>query len=275
MSATPPFFRHVRAVIFDWAGTLVDFGSFAPTQIFVDAFASFGIEVSLAQASGPMGLSKRHHIQTLLADPAIQAQWQARFGQSSTEADIDALYAHFMPLQIAKVGHYSQPIPGAVALLASLRAGGLRLGSCSGYPREVMAVLLPLAREAGVVLDHVVAGDDLPAGGRPGGFMALANVLALQVPDVRTCIKVDDTVPGIEEGRNAGMWSVAVTLSGAPAGWTRAAFDAADAAGRATVRERVAPSLWAAGAHYLVDTVADLPAVLVDIDRRMARGERP
>ncbi|NLD00981.1 MAG: phosphonoacetaldehyde hydrolase, partial [Gammaproteobacteria bacterium] len=48
MQYTPP--QQVEAVILDWAGTVVDFGSFAPTKIFVEAFASFGIEISLQQA---------------------------------------------------------------------------------------------------------------------------------------------------------------------------------------------------------------------------------
>ena len=36
----------LQAAILDWAGTVVDFGSFAPTQIFVEAFAEFGVSVS-------------------------------------------------------------------------------------------------------------------------------------------------------------------------------------------------------------------------------------
>ena len=175
--------HNLDTVIFDWAGTLVDFGSLAPTQIFVDAFATFDITVTLVQASGPMGLSKRHHIQTLLAEPAIQQQWQARFNRASDDADIDAIYERFMPMQIDKVGAYSRPIPGAIDMLAALRARGLKIGSCSGYPLPVMAVLRPMAEAEGIVVDHLVAGDELPAGGRPGAYMALANLLALASPD--------------------------------------------------------------------------------------------
>ena len=34
-----------KAVVFDWAGTVIDFGSFAPMGVFVKAFAQFGVEV--------------------------------------------------------------------------------------------------------------------------------------------------------------------------------------------------------------------------------------
>ena len=265
----------LKGVIFDWAGTVIDFGSFAPTLIFVEAFATFDIAVTRAQASAAMGLSKRQHIETLLADPAIAAQWRARFGHDATQADIDAVYTRFMPMQIERVGAHSQPIPGAVETLASLRRGGLKLGSCSGYPRLVMNVLIPLARESGIEFDHVVAGDDLSAGGRPAAYMALSNVIALHLPDVRTCVKVDDTEPGVEEGRNAGMWSIGVAMSGAIAGLTLQEYRATSPTVLETVRARAAERLIRAGAHAVIDTVAELPQALEVIERRLRQGERP
>lgn len=265
----------LQAVIFDWAGTLVDFGSLAPTQIFVEAFACFGIRITLAQARGPMGLSKWDHIHQLLQDEQIAAQWQTVFGRGPHDGDVDAIYARFMPLQIAKVGAFSAPIAGAVETLQWLRAQGLQVGSCSGYPREVLNQLLPQAAAAGIAPDHVVAGDELPAGGRPGPFMALANVLALGVGDVRACVKVDDTVPGIEEGRRAGMWTVGLSLSGNEVGYSLEAY--AQAA-PAEVQARVAAAtakLHQAGAHYVVRSVADLPGVLLQIAAAMRAGAGP
>ena len=265
----------LQAVIFDWAGTLVDFGSLAPTQIFVEAFATFGIHITLAQARGPMGLSKWDHIHQLLQDESIAAQWQKKFGRAPANEDVDAIYARFMPMQIAKVGEFSAPIEGAVQTLQWLRANGLKVGSCSGYPREVLNQLLPQAEAADVKPDYVVAGDELEAGGRPGPFMALANVLALGIGDVRACVKVDDTVPGIEEGLNAGMWTVGLSLSGNEVGYSVQEFAKADAA---EVEARVAVAeakLKKAGAHYVVRSVADLPEVLKAIAADMRAGRKP
>ncbi|MBB5393409.1 MULTISPECIES: phosphonoacetaldehyde hydrolase [unclassified Herbaspirillum] len=265
----------LEAVIFDWAGTLVDFGSLAPTQIFVDAFKSFDIDITLQQARGPMGLSKWQHIRTLLDDADIAGQWQRYTGHAPSDKNVDAIYARFMPMQIAKVGEYSQPINGAAQMLAWLRGRGLKVGSCSGYPREVLNVLLPLAAREGIAPDHVVAGDELPAGGRPGPYMALANVLALKIGDVAGCIKVDDTVPGIEEGIRAGMWSVGVSLSGNEVGYTQRQLAGLEPAEVMALKAQAEQKLRAAGAHYVIDSVADLPEVVAQIEARLKTGERP
>ncbi|MEI2415382.1 phosphonoacetaldehyde hydrolase [Orrella sp. JC864] len=265
----------LQAVIFDWAGTLVDFGSLAPTQIFVEAFASFGIRVTLAQARGPMGLSKRQHIHRLLQEDAVRQQWRSAFGREPGQTDVDAIYARFMPLQIAKVGEFSAPIAGAAQVLRWLRGQGVKTGSCSGYPRAVLERLLPLAAEAGVAPDHAVAGDELPAGGRPGPYMALANVLALGAGDVRACVKVDDTCPGIEEGRNAGMWSVGISLSGNEVGYSPQEHAQARPQDVQARVQAAQAKLRASGAHYVVPSIAALPQVLQAIAVRIRAGEGP
>ena len=111
----------LQAVILDWAGTVVDFGSFAPTQIFVEAFAEFDVQVSIEEARGPMGMGKWDHIRTLCDQPAVAERYQRRFGRLPTDADVTAIYEHFMPLQIAKVGEHSALIPGALEAIAALR----------------------------------------------------------------------------------------------------------------------------------------------------------
>lgn len=266
----------LEAVIFDWAGTTVDFGSFAPTQIFVDAFKqAFDFDLTLAEARGPMGLGKWQHIEALGRDAAVDARWQAKFGRPMSHADIDHLYQTFLPLQVERVGEHADLIPGTLETVAELRRRGLKIGSTTGYPRQVMARLTVAAAAHGYQPDCIVCADDLAAGARPGPWMALQCVLDLKISNVAHCVKVDDTLPGIAEGRNAGMWTVALALSGSPAGISLAEFEQTTPARRQAIRERVTPDFMAAGAHYVIDSIADLWPVLEPITRRLEQGERP
>ncbi|MDH0337238.1 phosphonoacetaldehyde hydrolase [Metapseudomonas otitidis] len=265
---------HLQAAILDWAGTVVDFGSFAPTRIFVEAFASFDVEISLEEARGPMGMGKWDHIRTLCDVPAIATRFERRFGRLPTDADVTAIYERFMPLQIAKVGEHSALIPGALDAIAALRARGLKIGTCSGYPRVVMDKVVELAAQAGYRPDHVVATDEVPRG-RPSPAQALANVIALGLDDVAACVKVDDTEPGILEGRSAGMWTVALRFSGNFLGLDFDAYQALPVARLAEERTRIDALFAPSRPHYLIDTLADLPEVIDLINARLARGETP
>ncbi|WP_236234850.1 phosphonoacetaldehyde hydrolase [Pseudomonas tohonis] len=264
----------LQAAILDWAGTVVDFGSFAPTQIFVEAFAEFGVAVSLEEARGPMGMGKWDHIRTLCDIPDIAERYRAAFGRLPTDDDVTAIYERFMPLQIEKIALHSALIPGALEAIASLRGKGLKIGSCSGYPAAVMAKVVELAEKNGYVADHVVATDEVP-NGRPHPAQALANVIALGISDVAACVKVDDTWPGILEGRSAGMWTVALTCSGNALGLTWEQFKALPAGELDQARARIAQQFEGARPHYLIDTIADLPQVIDDINARLKRGEMP
>ena len=265
----------IQAVIFDWAGTIVDYGSYAPTKVLIEAFAERGVAVSLAEARVPMGLPKWDHIQALGRLPGVAERWRKQFGHDLTSEDVDALYARFMPLQIEYIAEYSGVIPGVLEVLEGLRARGVRTGSSSGYPREVMEKLERCALANGLKLDHTVAGDDLKPGGRPGPWMALANVIELGARDVAACVKVDDTEPGILEGLSAGMWTVGVALSGNEMGLTLEEVKALPETERQDRRDAAARRLLGWGAHYVVDTVASLPGVIGRIEARLDRGERP
>jgi len=187
---------------------------------------------------------------------------------------VTAIYQRFMPLQIEKIAEHSALIPGALDTIGQLRGQGIKIGSCSGYPKQVMDKVVALAATNGYVADHVVATDEVP-NGRPWPAQALANVIALGIDDVAACVKVDDTVPGILEGRRAGMWTVALTCSGNALGLTYAQFRALDSATLASERTRIEAMFASSRPHYLIDTITDLPAVIADINQRLARGEMP
>ena len=264
----------LQAAILDWAGTVVDFGSFAPTQIFVEAFAEFGVHVSIEEARGPMGMGKWDHIRTLCDQPQITERYKKVFGRAPTDDDVTAIYQRFMPMQIEKIAEHSALIPGALHSIAALREQGIKIGSCSGYPAQVMAKVVELAATNGYVADHVVATDEVP-NGRPWPAQALANVIALGIEDVGACVKIDDTVPGILEGRRAGMWTVALVCSGNALGLTYAQYRALDADTLSAERKRIHALFEGSRPHYLIDTISDLPEVISDINKRLANGQMP
>jgi phosphonoacetaldehyde hydrolase len=102
----------IRAIAFDWAGTTVDYGSRAPAEVFVEIFRRTGVEITIAEARGPMGRAKRDHLATVLALPRVAAEWQKKFGRAAAETDIDRMYAEFLPLQKETLRRHSDVIPG-------------------------------------------------------------------------------------------------------------------------------------------------------------------
>lgn len=267
---------NIEAVIFDWAGTIVDFGSFAPTTIFVEAFKTeYDFDISLAEARVPMGLGKWDHIQAVGKLESVATRWLAQFGKAMDSNDIEQIYNRFIPLQQIKVVDHAQPILNAIDVVNDLKKRGIKIGSCSGYPRSVMDILIPAAAKYGYQPDCVVATDDLKHGGRPAPFMALHNVIELGVGSVANCIKVDDSTPGIDEGHNAGMWTVGLLLSGNEAGLTAQQYQQADAQTLDKARNKARLVMQQANPHFLIDTIDDLPAVISEIEQRLATGERP
>jgi len=269
-----PYAGRIQAVVFDWAGTIVDHGSRAPMGVFVEVFKRFGVEISVAEARAPMGLPKWQHIQAVGQQPAIAARWQAAHGRPFADADVDAIYEVFTPLNAEVVPQFADIIPGALETVAALRAAGLKIGSTTGYNRPIMEVLAPIAAKAGYTPDNLVCAGDLVEG-RPSPLMMYRCFTDLGISAPASVVKVDDTVPGIDEGLNAGTWTVGLAVSGNGFGLSAAETAALSPAERAERRAVAARDLTLAGAHYVIDSVADLLPVLDAINGRLARGEQP
>ena len=264
----------LKAVILDWAGTMVDHGSLAPLDVFQRAFAQVGVEITEAEARGPMGTPKWRHIQSVGRLPRVAAAWEKVHAAPFTDADVDRLHALFLPMTLTAVAERAQLIEGAAEVAAELRRRGLKIGSTTGYDRPTMEALLPLAAGQGYAPDCLVTASDLPQG-RPGPLMAYQCFIELEVWPASAVVKVDDTAPGIGEGVSAGCWTVGVATTGSSFGLSAEDAAALSPGEFAARREAAAAELRGAGAHYVVDSVRDLPALLDEIGRRMAAGERP
>ncbi|MBB5495854.1 phosphonoacetaldehyde hydrolase [Paraburkholderia sp. MM5384-R2] len=266
--------KYVKAVIFDWAGTVVDYGSRAPMGAFVETFEQFGVPITIDEARGPMGMAKRPHIAALMALPRVAQAWAERHGHTPTDADIDAVYDVFVPKNIAVAASYSAVIPGVAEVASALRQNDIRIGTTTGYTREIIDEIVSGAAAQGFAPDSIVCTGDTPEG-RPSPYMIYRTLPQLGVWRAKEAIKVDDTEVGIEEGINAGTWAVGVAVSGNAFGMSEAEVKALPADEFAARRNAATARLKAAGAHYVIDSVADLMPVVYDIDARLARGERP
>ncbi len=264
----------LKAVIFDWAGTVVDFGCVAPIEALVAAFAAEGVPVTAAEARRDMGRAKLDHVWALLDHPPVAARWRDATGAAPTVTDRDRIYEALVPLMEAAATRHAVLIPGAAELVADLRREGVKIGSGTGYTREMMSGILPRAAEQGYAPDVVVCAGETPSG-RPAPLMAWKAMVELDVWPASACVKVDDAEVGIEEGRLAGCWTVGLSASGNGVGLSLADYQALAPDDRAARVARAAAALTAAGAHYVADSVADLRPVLDDIARRIAAGERP
>ena len=264
----------LKAAIVDWAGTVVDFGSLAPAAVFVEVFRRQGVELTIDEARGPMGMHKRTHIQVLTELDSVRARWKAKHHRLPTDADVDVMYKEFIPLQLESLSDYSALIPGTKETAAALRKRGMKIGSTTGYNAEMVAINQRDAKKQGFEPDCTVSASDVPLG-RPSPFMAQLAMIKLGVWPVEACVKIDDTRPGIDEGLNAGMWTIGVAVSGNEVGLSLKDWEKLPQAEQARLREGASTRMYQAGAHYVVDSIADILPCLDDIEARLTRGEQP
>ena len=264
----------IKAVILDWAGTTIDFGCMAPAVVFVEVYRRQHVPITMEEARAPMGAHKRVHIQKVSQLGAVRARWHEVHGRPPTEDDVDAMFADFVPLQLECLSEYSGLIPGTLDLVEECRKREMKIRSTTGYLPEMMEINLRDADKQGYVPDSSVSAGQVPAG-RPYPFMCLQNMINLEVWPVQACVKVDDTIPGIEEGLNAGMWTVGLAISGNEVGLQLHDWEALAEEEQQVRREPAYRRMHMSGAHYVVDTIADLMPCLDDIEARLARGEKP
>lgn len=272
-------FRHnyhgsIKAVILDWAGTAVDYGSFAPTAVFLKLFESQGVKISAEDARSGMGLMKKDHLQTIFNRPGVSRAWVEEHGKPVSQSDIDLLFNNFIPMQIAVLQDYADPIPGLVDVLKELRQRNIKIGSTTGYTRMMMDVLAPEASHKGFTPDSIVCPDEVPAG-RPYPWMCYQNAMKMDVYPMQAMVKVGDTIIDMEEGANAGMWTVGLSLTGNLLGKTESEVKSMSENELDEARKRIEPQLFQSGAHYVVDGIWELPEVIKDIESRLKNGDKP
>jgi len=263
----------IQAVIFDWAGTTVDYGCFAPLEVFLEVFRKKGIEVTHEEARGPMGMLKWDHINEMCKVERIRNLWKEKYGRFPEKQDVDEMYADFEPLLFSTLRNFCTPIPGVLELVERLRRSGIKIGSTTGYTGEMMAIVAPEAKKRGYAPDCMVTPSEMPAG-RPLPWMIYQNAINLDVHPMTHIIKVGDTVSDIKEAVAAGVWAVGVVKGGSELGMTEQEVNQCDPDVLFERMEAVTKRFKAAGADYVIDSIGELDSLIPKINLRLQQKER-
>ena len=267
----------VKAVILDWSGTTADAYVLAPAVVFVDVFKKHGVEISMPEARGPMGLRKDLHIKALTEEPEIRERWKGVHGKYPDQGDVDRMFADFVPMQLECLRQYTGLLPGVAETTQRLQKDyGIKIGSSTGFVRSMVDILEEDAKKQGYTPDASVAGDEVEHGARPKPFMVYRNLDMLDVHPIQSVVKVDDTVSGVGEALEAACWGVGIARYSNYMNMDT--LEEADRLPEAEIQRRLAQTreiLRKAGAHYVIDDFAQLPEVIDDVNERLARGERP
>ncbi|MCH6577658.1 MAG: phosphonoacetaldehyde hydrolase [Proteobacteria bacterium] len=266
----------VKALILDWSGTIADAYVLAPAVVFFEVFKKHGVEISMFEARGPMGLRKDLHIKALTETPEIRHRWKEIKGKDPDQGDVDAMFEDFVPMQLDCLRQYTGLLPGVAEVVQRLQKQGIKIGSTTGFVRPMVDVLEEDAKKQGYVPDASVAGDEVEHGARPKPFMVYKNLDMMDVHPIQSVIKVDDTISGIGEALEAGCWGVGVSLySNYMDIDSLAHAESLSDEEMARRLDHTNEILQKAGAHYVIDSLADIEPVIEDVNRRLARGERP
>jgi len=267
-------YAHIPAVILDWAGTTVDFGSLAPVAALQRIFEANGVPITAAEAREHMGVLKRDQIRSICAGRRVRDEWSGLHGRPPSEPDVERLFAEFLPRQAEILAEFSAAIPGVGETVEAWKATGLRIGSTTGYTRELLDVVIPVAARDGYAPDASVTPDEV-GGGRPKPFMCYRNAILLGAYPLWNCVKIGDAPSDIAEGINAGMWTVGITATGNEIGLSRGEWEALPPDRRVALEREAARRLTDAGAKFTAASLPDCTEILDDIERRLAAGERP
>jgi len=110
---------------------------------------------------------------------------------------------------------------------------------------------------------------------RPAPHMCNLNMALLGVSRPYLCVKVGDTIPDIEEGKNAGMWTVGLAKTGNEMGLTKAEAQALPAEELRMRLQHTHDRMLGFGADYAAESIAEVPPIIAKLDYILTMGGRP
>jgi phosphonoacetaldehyde hydrolase len=265
--------KQVEAVIFDWAGTTVDYGCMAPIFAMQAAFQQENIPVTLDEIRKPMGMLKLDHIKAVLEMESVKNGFQDVHGREHAITDVEKIYDYFEKTIFSVLNQFTTVIDGVLAVQDFLRDSCIKIGSTTGYTRKMIEIVATSAKQQGYSPDHIISSDEVQQG-RPYPFMLHQNLARLNVQDVRNVVKVGDTIVDIQEGLYAGCISVGVIHGSSMLGLTTTEVANLSVNQLEDQSRKVRYKMIAAGAHYVINSIDELPFLLDSIQHKETKHVR-
>jgi phosphonoacetaldehyde hydrolase len=276
------FHGQPAAVFVEMEGCLLDHGCMVTVNAIQALFAEKGVTISDVEAAAKQDrlvgtdlTCKKTQLRHVLMN-VCKDKWEAATGSAPTEWDLEALFKDF-PRVVLDQLKGTKPVSGAVDAVRALQAKGMKVAITSNFSAEAKDAWARTAHHYGFEVDASMACAEVPNPGREEAFtcvlpepwrcMALAAQMGIY--PMSTTIRVSTTQFGIEEGLNAGMWTVALSTTGLVSPFIHGGESEPQR------QKRVAEGFYASGCHYVVDGIWELPRVVADIEVRMSRGECP
>lgn len=234
----------VQLVVFDMAGTTVDDSVNGLPLVAVamqEAFRKHGQEVSIDKVNEVRGMEKKNAIKNVLLALRKESQGEVIEANFQEEDLVDAIFKDFKESLNTYLAFIDKEIPGTSETFRILRSKGVKISVGSGFPHSVVETIVKNLGWVGMI-DYVSSAEK-EGHGRPHPAMIHAAMKCCSVEDVRSVVKVGDTKMDVQEGRNAGCWTVSV-LTG-------------------TQSEEY---LRDSKPDFIIGSVADLPSVLSQIE---------
>lgn len=259
----------IEAVIFDWAGTTVDYGNMAPVASFEQAFAEHQIRVTSDEIRKPMGLLKIDHIKTMLAMPRIYDTFCEVYGRSYEEKDIQSIYAVFEKHLLSNIARFTDLKPYVLDTMRQLRVMGLKIGSTTGYTDQMMKTVVEMAKQQGYEPDAWYSPDAVGGKGRPYPYMIFKNMVTLGLKDVHNIVKVGDTISDIQEGKHAGVFTIGVIEGSSLMGYSQEEFENLSESSKVSEIKRCEDAYANAGADASIRNLQDLVPLIKTLNKKV------
>ncbi|ATP38668.1 phosphonoacetaldehyde hydrolase [Solibacillus sp. R5-41] len=201
--------------------------------------------------------------------PRIHVKWQEVHGNPFNEEDVNRLYEQFEKQLMVSLAEYTTPIPGVIETVEWLRANNIKIGSTTGYTKEMMMVVVPEAKKKGYSPDHIVTPTDLANVGRPYPYMVFENMRQLQLSNVQHVVKVGDTSSDIKEALHAGVWAVGVIVGSSEMGVSEEEFQQLTTEQQQQLIEKTRVKFESYGAHFTIETMQQLPQIVGEIEANL------